>query len=214
MPVRPLGQDLIVLLPLTCPVCRRPGRAPCADCAAALRRAPSLPPPPGLDGCCSLLRYGDEGRDLVTALKYRGGRDALAWAATGMAGLLVPPAGAIVTWAPTSPARRRQRGFDQAELLARAVARRWGRPCTGLLRRGKGPPQTGRSAIERRNGPAFTATRLTAAPVVLVDDVVTSGATLTAAARALRKAGAERVVGLTLARTPLKSLTASSDHRK
>ena len=195
-------------------MCRRPGRAPCADCAASLRRAPALPPPPGLDGCSSLLRYEDTGRDLVTALKYRGGRDALAWASVAMAGLLVPPPGVIVTWAPTSAARRRQRGFDQAELLARAVAQRWGSPSAGLLRRGRGAPQTGRSAVERRGGPTFTVIRAVAATVVLVDDVVTSGATLTAAARALHAAGAGRVLGLTLARTPLKSVSASSDHRK
>jgi predicted amidophosphoribosyltransferase len=201
-----------VLLPSTCPVCRRPGRAPCAGCAAVLRRAPALAPPPGLDACWSLLRYEDEGRALVTALKYRGGRDALAWAATAMAGLLVPPGGAIVTWAPTSAARRRRRGFDQAELLARAIARRWESPCAGLLRRGKGAPQTGRSAAARRAGPAFSATRPVAPAIVLVDDVVTSGATLTMAARALRAAGAEHVVALTLARTPLKSVSASSDH--
>lgn len=171
-----------------------------------------MPAPPGLDDLRSVLLYADGGRTLVTALKYRHGRDALGWAAAAMARMLVPPPGATVTWAPTSGRRRRARGFDQAELLARAVARRWGVPCRPLLRRRRGDAQTGRSLAERRAGPAFSALRSVAGAVVLVDDVVTSGATLTAAARAIRTAGASSVVGLTLARTPLKSPSVSSEH--
>ncbi|HEX8771251.1 MAG TPA: phosphoribosyltransferase family protein, partial [Acidimicrobiales bacterium] len=96
-----------------------------------------------------------------------------------------------MTWAPTTGARRRERGFDQAELLARAVARRLGLPCRRLLRRRPGPAQTGRDREGRQSGPAFTTRRVTGpARVLLVDDIVTTGATVSAAARALRAAGA------------------------
>jgi predicted amidophosphoribosyltransferase len=152
-----------------------------------------------------LLAYDGAARDLVTALKYRGGRDAVRWSVAAMARLLVPPVGSVVTWAPTSAARRRERGFDQAELLARGLARAWRLPCPSTLRRVAGPPQTGRSAAERRQGPGFRPTRRVVGPVVLVDDVVTTGATLTAAARALLQAGATEINAVALARTPLKS---------
>jgi predicted amidophosphoribosyltransferase len=201
-----------VLLPPTCPICHRPGKAPCARCVAALERSPVLPPPAGVDELHALLRYDGAGRDLVTALKYRSGRDVLAWAAAAMARLATPPRGAIVTWAPTSPRRRRARGFDQAELLARAVARRWGVPCAPLLRRRSTAPQTGATLAARRLGPVFEgARRPPTGTVIVIDDVATSGATLEAAARALRASGATRVIALTLARTPLKSRPCSTD---
>jgi predicted amidophosphoribosyltransferase len=117
----------------------------------------------------------------------------------------------VVTWAPTSVERRRRRGFDQAELLARGVAHALVLPCRPLLRRGPGPPQTGRGRDERWRGPSFEAiaparssgTRLPGT-VLLVDDLLTTGATLTSAAQALRAGGASTVIAVTAGRTPLK----------
>ncbi|HVF32877.1 MAG TPA: phosphoribosyltransferase family protein [Acidimicrobiales bacterium] len=207
------------LLPGRCPVCETPGPAPCGTCWAALRPSPpGSAVPAGLDGCRSLLRYEGVGRELVARLKYRNARSAVAWLADGMAQLaatlvVTPPQPGpgpgldVVTWAPTSRARRRARGFDQGEVLARAVARRLGVPCGPLLVRRPGPPQTGRSRAERRSGPAFVIGRgppPVGARVLLVDDVVTSGATLSSAADALRAAGAAAVLAVTAGRTPLK----------
>jgi ComF family protein len=109
----------------------------------------------------------------------------------------------VVTWAPTSRARTVQRGFDQAELLARAVARELGVPCRRLLYRAHGPAQTGRGRAERLQGPSFRS-RPAARPyrVLLVDDVVTTGATLHAAAAALRAAGVTEVRAVAAAATP------------
>jgi predicted amidophosphoribosyltransferase len=153
------------------------------------------------------------GRELVARLKYRNARSSLRWLGSAMASLVDPGSIDVVTWAPTTAARRRARGFDQGELLARAVARRLRRPCRPLLRRGPGPAQTGRSALERRAGPVVVATRRVpaGARVLLVDDVVTTGSTLTAAARALRVGGAGEVSALVAARTPLKRASRSSD---
>jgi predicted amidophosphoribosyltransferase len=197
---------LSTLLPVRCPGCGAAGPAPCRRCAALLAPPPAGPVPLGLAGCWSLFAYEGLGRRLVTDLKYRRDRGALAGLASGMAALVAPPPGVVVTWAPTSPARRRQRGFDQAELLARAVARRWGAPCRALLGRRAGPPQTGRSLADRRAGPLLLAragSRVAAgAPVVVVDDVVTTGSTLAAAGRALRAVDVAWTAGLTAARTP------------
>ncbi|HVN50312.1 MAG TPA: hypothetical protein VMT43_02710, partial [Acidimicrobiales bacterium] len=118
---------------------------------------------------------------------------------------LVDPAGIdVVTWAPTTASRRASRGYDQSWLLARAVARTLDRPCRRLLRRGAGPPQTGRAIRDRLEGPVFAATGRPVGRIVVVDDVVTTGATLSVASRCLLGAGASAVEGLTAARTPLK----------
>jgi predicted amidophosphoribosyltransferase len=174
-------------------------------CAGTLRPAPSLPPPPSVDRCLALLAYEGVARNLVARLKYRNHRDALDGLAAAMAAL-VPPATVVdaVTWAPTTPARRLGRGFDHAELLARAVALTLRRPCRALLLRRPGPAQTGRSRVERGRGPVLTDRGRCPPSVLLVDDVVTTGATVSAAARALRGAGAVHVTVLVAARTPFR----------
>ncbi len=210
-----------VLLPAACAACEAPGPSPCARCAAELRRAPPSPAPPGLDWCRSLVELDGAGRELVARLKYRNARTSLRWLAAGMADLVGPVApgrrsGLVVTWAPTTPARRRARGYDQAELLARAVARHLHVRCRRLLRRRPGPHQTGRSLAERRGGVVFEPVgrvRPPAARVVVVDDVVTTGSTLAAAAAALRDAGADQVWGLTAARTPARAVRRGVYHR-
>ena len=167
-----------------------------------MRTPPSLPAPPGLVTCRALVAYDDAAREILTALKNRGVRAHVGELAGPLASLVPDVDGLVVTWAPTSDRRRRARGFDQAELLARAVARRLGRPARRLLRRVPGPPQAGRSHDERIANPRFVTVRRNVAPVLLIDDVTTSGATLSRAASALRRAGAPAVHGLVVARAP------------
>jgi len=168
-----------------------------------LRPAPDLGPPVGVDWCGAAFSYDGVGRELVARLKYRNARSALPFLAAAMAALVDPSAIDVVTWAPTVATRRRHRGFDQAQMLARAVARRLGRPCRGVLRRRPGtPPQTGRTLAQRRCGPTFDIRANISGRVLLIDDVVTSGATVTAAAAALRAGGATSVAVVVAARTP------------
>jgi predicted amidophosphoribosyltransferase len=138
---------------------------------------------------------------LVVRLKYRNARGGIPFLAGAMAALVAREGVDAVTWAPTTAARRHRRGFDQAHLLARAVARRLRLRCVRTLRRRPGMAQTGRSLAERRTGPVFSARGPVPARILLIDDVVTSGATVAAAARALRGAGAAEVHVLAAART-------------
>jgi predicted amidophosphoribosyltransferase len=110
----------------------------------------------------------------------------------------------VVTWAPTVRRRVRRRGFDQARLLARAVARELGVSARRLLVRADGPSQTGRSRLARLAGPRFRPVGRPRGRVLLVDDVITTGATLSAAAEVLLASGSGAVVGLVAARTALK----------
>src|SRR5262245_42473594 len=146
-----------MFFPRTCPVCRRPSAGPCESCLPLLLPAPALPAPLGGDRCHALLAYDGEGRELVARLKYRKDRSELALLARPMAGLVDPTAIDVVTWLPTTGRRRRERGFDQSLLLARAVARQLRRPSRGLLHRLPGPAQTGRTAAVRRLGPRLEA---------------------------------------------------------
>ncbi len=185
-----------------CAGCDEPGPTLCRTCRFALVSRPE----PTTPGVLVAAPFSGRVRAVMHGFKYRNRR------AIGghLAGLLVNRLAAsgrrvdVVTWAPTSGRRRRERGFDQAEVVARQVARQLGVPCRRLLERSaSGAPQTGRSRAGRLVGPSFRAhPGVPAKRIMVIDDVVTTGATLAAAEHALRAAGALDVVAAAVAATP------------
>jgi predicted amidophosphoribosyltransferase len=156
----------------------------------------------GVDDVRVLLAYEGPARQLVQGLKYRNRRAALAVLSTALAGRLDSAAVDVVTWVPALPANRRQRGYDQAQLLARRLARRRRLPVRRLLVRRGGRSQTGLDRSARLAGPDLVACGRVPSRVLVVDDVVTTGGSLGAAASALRSAGATEVRAAVLAATP------------
>ena len=182
-----------MLIGRSCPLCGvRCADAPCPQCRARLRPQVIEVRLAGAASCQAAFAYEAAARELLLSLKYRNRRDALRFLADAVAALHADVD--VVTWAPTSAARRRVRGFDQAALLARAVGQRRGLPVRRLLRRAAGGVQTGASSQLRRHGPTFEArSNARGASVLLIDDVGTTGATLRAATAALNAQGAARV---------------------
>lgn len=196
-----------VVVPPLCAACGRSCRAEvvvCTRCARRLGRAEPLlgKGPPGLDRAWSSAAHEDVARDLVAALKFRRllpvadlMADRIQWLAPAhmLSGALVP--------VPPAPVRLRRRGFDPAGELAAALAERLGSPLEPCLRRRGGRRQVGRRRSERLGQPPrIETTGRAPRSVMLVDDVLTTGATLSACAQALRAAGAARVVAVTFAR--------------
>jgi len=145
-------------------------------------------------------------RRLVHALKYAGARRLAGFLAellhSRMQGWGWQPQ--VVTHVPTSLARRRQRTYDQAQLLAAALAARLQVDHEALLVRRKVTAKLvgqGRAARAASLAGAFEVRRLHGQQVLLVDDVLTTGATLTAARLALTAAGASHVRAAVVART-------------
>jgi predicted amidophosphoribosyltransferase len=205
--VEVLTAVLTVLFPARCVGCGTPPGALCPACLAGAGPAPAAafpPPPQPLDWWVAAFAYEGAVREALARVKYRNTRSAVPVLAAALVERLGETAGLldVVTWPPTTTGRRRQRGFDQAEHLARVVARSLGVPARSCLSRRSGSQQTGRSAQERRRGPGFEARAVAGLSVLVVDDVATTGATLAAAARALRSAGARTVGAATVAWTP------------
>jgi ComF family protein len=224
-----------VVFPSDCPACEtpldQPTRGPlCQSCWASLpRHAPPIcrcgfPLPASHVGVCGRCRrqlspfklgaslgpYQGALRVAIHQLKYHGQRRVAARLAQE---LLTAPevarclsAPAILVPVPLSVARLRQRGFNQAELLAHELGRLTGLPqCLSLVRIKDTPSQTGLSAAGRRRNMqgAFSvrdARPLQGQHIVLIDDVFTTGATARACAQALRSAHVASVRLLTVAR--------------
>ena len=187
-----------VIGPDRCGRCGHPWPRPRATCAQCI------------DGVCQArqaLRYDPPVPEAMRALKDSR-RRALArpLARVAVRAVEAPPPGAVLVPVPLAPARLADRGFNQAALIAHEFGRLWGVPVHDCLERGDGPAtQRGSGAATRRAqvSGAFRAAAAVPLHAVLVDDVVTTGATLTAAARALRAAGCARVGAVSLARVVL-----------
>ena len=221
------------LWPTRCAVCDAQGKHLCDTCAQALpyidlcRACPRCGAPHGLvqctecnpvtlaasgreriplDGMVSAVSLGSDSRRIVTTYKDRGERALCETMAELMARYIHPDwvRDATITFVPATTEARRRRGFDHAELLAQATARRLGIEAIELFAR---PRSRDHRELGRRGRIENMRSRIHLIPgaasparVIVVDDVCTTGATLFAAADALQTSGARAVFGATFAR--------------
>ncbi len=219
------------LFPPCCVGCGAPGTAICATCAGTIRY-PTLQSCASCGRPASLTRPGEICRHCLAGLSSLDGDYSAAFAAgvlrqaihqfkyAGQSSLASTLAGFLLTWwqefalpvdliipIPLHPLRERERGYNQALLLARQFSAGTGLPCAehALQRHRPTRPQVGLNAEQRRENvagaftctaPAFVAGRR----ILLIDDVTTTGATLDSAGHALRRAGATAIFALTIAR--------------
>lgn len=166
---------------------------------------------PFIDKCVSPLYYKDKVRASVHRYKFGGcsaySRRYAALMSDCVENNLDCRSIDVISWIPLSKKRLRQRGYDQARLLAEEIAAKTGLPCRRLLQKVKNNSAQSltRDAKQRRENVAGVyalddGADVSGLLILLVDDVVTTGATMSEAARILRKAGAKSVFGVTLAR--------------
>lgn len=213
---------LDLLLPRRCVVCALPGTTLCPRCTSSLPRlsgplcarcgAPVAWPVERCRECSgrriafasarAAVEYDAAVRRIVSAWKEHGLRGLAPLAAAAVDELVPPPAAQLITFVPPDGDRSLRRGHHPPEHLARELGRRWELPVAPLLGRTRPlAAQRGLPRDERRRNVrgAFTAAAASGR-IVLVDDVYTTGATVSAAATALRAAGATSVEVVTFAR--------------
>jgi competence protein ComFC len=227
------GMALDALFPQHCVGCGREGDLLCQSCRQTLPRiVPPLCPkcgqpqpsgilcpdcsgwPAHIDGIRSPFRFDGVIRQAIHQLKYRNLRALAAPLAELLNTYLTasPIPDGILVPVPMHPKRLRERGYNQSGLLARELGKLSGRPVVMdcLSREQHTPPQARTSSRQERQrnvAHAFTCRdhRLRSQPVLLIDDVATSGATVDACAEALKSAGTTRVWALVLAREILEA---------
>ena len=216
-----LFQTLLDLLyPPRCMFCHqylpRGEKAVCCSCRETLKvleareRMQTLP---GLALCTSLFRYEGRVRDAILRYKFH----ALSFYSREFASMMAENmteselACDLITWVPLSRKRKRSRGYDQAGLLAKELAERTDVPCSCLLvKKRDTPPQSGSGGREARKKNISNAYRLkkgidlTGKTILLIDDIVTTGATLEECAAVLAAGGAACIKAATIARTDKK----------
>lgn len=213
-----LDKVLGLVAPHSCVSCSGIGSLLCSNCSAGLK--------PAISRCyrchqisedfrtCSACRrtsklysviartrYEGAAEALVQKLKFDNARAGASDIARGLVTLLPDEPKFIITHLPTATSRVRTRGYDQARLIARQLASKTNLPYDNLLERIGQARQVGASRTERLANAskmfrAKNVKKLSGVSVVLVDDVITTGASLEAAAAILRASGAKRIYGL------------------
>ena len=220
------GSALDLLFPIYCAGCGREGGVICGQCADGLERLTSpycrVCSDPGANGLCRWCEHSPRGfetlrspflfrgavRDAIHRLKYKGEKASAGQLAVLMTEYLErnPVSVDVVLPAPLHSRRLRNRGYNQSALLACEIGKRLGLPVReDLLARTRNPrPQVEtRSQSERRENVAGSfdcQADATGLSVLLIDDVSTTGSTLSECGFALKAAGAVKIYALTLAR--------------
>ncbi|MET1033146.1 MAG: phosphoribosyltransferase family protein [Candidatus Saccharimonadales bacterium] len=220
-----LEQLFSLIAPHLCVKCQKEGALICSDCARMLPTAPLICYRCSqstdeqricktcvhltlLDALYPATIYDDTAKEVVRRLKYGRAQAAAHTMAQLMSHRLSQlsefPPSTIVTYAPTATTRVRIRGYDQASLLARSLAKTLGLTYRPLLVRTGQTRQVGASREERKQQIQQAFIPRTNMPrsitqVILIDDVLTTGATLEAAAAMLKRVGVERVTAVVFA---------------
>lgn len=211
-----LDAFLELLYPSRCVFCRRLTKGPQEKiCPQCLKSLPYTPPAaqfmkfPFLLGCCAPLYYEGVVRESLLRYKFQGAA-AYAKVYGELLSKCIDENGFscdIITWAPLSRRRLRHRGYDQARLIAEETAKLLGIPCARLLKKTRNnPAQSGTGSAEKRRANVagvyemLSPTLAGGGQVLVVDDIVTTGATLSECARVLRVAGCAGVYAAAVAR--------------
>ena len=204
---------LDLLFPPRCAFCGAVGvHGVCGDCRKALPYAdPPLCKGAGFGECASPVLYEGAVRESLLRYKFGGVQSAAEGYGQLLAQCVAEELGGrfdTVTWVPVSRERERERGYDQAYLLARETAKAWGVEPVRLLRKKRhNAAQSGLSSAAERRGnvldvyAAENVDQIRDAKILLIDDILTTGSTFGEAVRVLKEAGAQSVVCAALARS-------------
>lgn len=215
---------LSLIAPFSCVSCNKEGSALCSDCAQKIPKLPSrcfrCYKLTANNATCNTCRsrthvsrayivsmFSGTIKELIHNYKLEHKRAISKNLAILLQQTYSVPRGELVTYIPTLPLHVRQRGFDHAKSLAKSYSKIVGTPTISLLRRQKQSIQTGSSRLKRLQNSQnlFSVIRpalVKGKTVYVIDDVVTTGATVSAAAIALKRAGARSVCVLAIAYTP------------
>lgn len=213
-----LDTILAQIAPHSCKGCGLLGSVLCGDCATMVQTLPSrcykcmkttvnfktcssCKPRSGIQSIYAWGNYSDALKSVIHALKYERAYQAAHNLADSIPLPTIFLKNAAVVPVPTTPSRVRQRGYDQAVLLAKALGPRLQLPVVQLLHRTGSQHQVGATGTERRSqlSGVFKTSGSVPRNVILIDDVLTTGATLEEAARTLKKAGARHVQAIVIA---------------
>ena len=200
-----------LLFPPRCAFCGKPGvHGVCSECEKALPYCKTpLHERAEIGACLAPLKYEGIVREALLNYKFHASQSRC----TGFGDVLAQAAAEhfggefdLVTYVPVSKKRKQERGYDQSYLLARETCRHWGVAPETLLQKTKdNVAQSSLSSREERQKNvvgayvAVNEDKIKGQRILLIDDILTTGATLREAARVLREAGAEKVICATLA---------------
>lgn len=200
-----------ILAPNICLLCKKEPEVICSLCSMFFVRNGvwvSSTQTAALVGCWAVTEYSSYSKDLVHSLKFNR-LEAAGLAIAKLMTLDCPafPSSSVVVFIPTANKRIRQRGYDQAKLIACNFAKSKSLPFYTVLSRNSNLRQVGASRKKRltQMKHAFTVKnprKIRGKTIILIDDVMTTGSTLNSAAEALKEAGAKQVIGFVFAYKP------------